>query len=164
MGKAPDWGLIPRAKSPLACLGGPPTICRRVWQFLEDSHEGENLKLFGSSVVAVAVAVAGCTGKGGTAVADSGNCADIARGPAVSPATVTLNVGDTVRFSATMPPTCAPGANPVLFRWSSADASRMTVDSLTGLGTALDAGTVAIIATLTSDSTVRGASTVTIHP
>jgi len=52
----------------------------------------------------------------------------------------------------------------VHFRWSSSSPSRMSVDSLTGLATAIDKGTVAIVATYMPDRTVSGAATVTIGP
>lgn len=82
----------------------------------------------------------------------------------VTPASVTVSIGDTVRFSAYMAPPCGSGIDSVRFRWSSGNASRMSVDSLTGLATARDSGTVVITATTVFDPTVSGAATAIIKP
>lgn len=89
---------------------------------------------------------------------------DLLPSPTVSPASVTVSIGDTVRFRAFLSPPCNSGIDTVRFRWSSGSPLRMTVDSLTGLATALDSGTVVIVATTTFDPTVFGAATVIIKP
>ncbi|HEU4988512.1 MAG TPA: Ig-like domain-containing protein [Gemmatimonadaceae bacterium] len=115
------------------------------------------------SIMAVAVlAVAGC---GGAAVTGAkANCTDTLIGVVVSPATATMAVGDTERFHAYKGATCTAGVDSVHIRWSSSAPDRATVDSLTGLATALSKGNVVLTATYTLDRTVAGAATVTIGP
>ena len=123
------------------------------------------MKLIGSMLVVVsAAAMVGCVKQATTEVGTNANCTDVLRTPTVSPTTITVSIGDTVRFHALMPATCTAGADSVHFRWSSSSPSRMSVDSLTGLATAIDKGTVAIVATYMPDRTVSGAATVTIGP
>ncbi|HEY5220121.1 MAG TPA: Ig-like domain-containing protein [Gemmatimonadaceae bacterium] len=113
------------------------------------------------------VAVAGAACGASTAATTSSNCNGItetAIGPAVTPSSVVVSIGDTVRFSAFASPPCSSGIDSVRFRWSSGNTSRMTVDSLSGLATARDSGTVVITAAEVVDPTVIGAATAVIKP
>ncbi|MGA9836155.1 MAG: Ig-like domain-containing protein [Gemmatimonadaceae bacterium] len=99
---------------------------------------------------------AGCGAKTTTAANMAENCGNSLQTAIVSPLSVTLNVGDTLRFSASMPG-CTPAPQ---FRWSSSSPAVVSVDSLTGLATAHAVGTVAVTAVPTFDRTIVGASTV----
>lgn len=115
-------------------------------------------------VVAGVAAMVGCKGAASTAAQGLCTGTQEAVGPSVSPSSVTVRVGDTVRFSATSHSTCAPWNSPTQWRWSSGNVVRMTVDSLSGLATARDTGTVVIVATSVLDPTVSGAGTAVITP
>jgi len=108
----------------------------------------------------------GCSETASTAVSSQSTCTGIQRsmGPSVLPASVAVSVGDTVRFTAEYSTTCPLWSSPTRFRWTSSNAERAIVDSLTGLATARDTGTVVIEATIAQDSTLAGAATVVITP
>jgi plastocyanin len=123
------------------------------------------LRLIRSKMVLVSVAaMVGCRGAASTAAQGPCTGTQEAVGPSVVPSSVTVSVGDTVRFSATSHSTCAPWNSPAQWRWRSGNVVRMTVDSLSGLATARDTGMVVIVATSTLDPTVSGAGTAVITP
>jgi len=84
-------------------------------------------------------------------------------GLVVSPAVVTLHVGDTLRISAQLQ-FC--GAKPTYadFRWQSNDTSIARVDSLIGLIHARARGQVSIIASAVLDPTVKASALVSVIP
>jgi uncharacterized protein YjdB len=104
--------------------------------------------------------VAACAGKATTAANGAEDCGNSLQTAIVSPASATLHVGDTLRFSAAMP-ACTPAPQ---FRWSSTSPALVSVDSLSGLATARATGTVGIAAAPTFDRTVGGAATVQVVP
>lgn len=125
------------------------------------------MRLIRSMMVVVSVAaMVGCSGTASTAVSSQRTCTGTALmiGPTVVPSSVTVSVGDTVRFAAKYDNACAPWSSPTQWRWTSSNAERATVDSLTGLATARDTGTVVIVATVRQDSTVASGATVVITP
>jgi uncharacterized protein YjdB len=77
----------------------------------------------------------------------------------VSPATITLHVGDTTRFVAKG---CATESTS--WRWRVSNASIATVDSITGFLRATKGGSASVIATAVSDPTVMGAAALTVVP
>ena len=81
----------------------------------------------------------------------------------VEPATKTLKVGETLTLTATVAP---ENATVKSVTWSSSDATVASVETATGLVTALKKGTCAIIATSEDGSNVKGecALTVAIEP
>jgi len=110
-----------------------------------------------SALVACGDAVVGATPTTTTAVA----CSLV--GPAVTPASVNIKVGDTLRFKATLGGGGACG--PVLsFFWRSSNPTLATIDSASGLLTALKAGSVTAIAKAIGDTVVQGAAAVSITP
>jgi uncharacterized protein YjdB len=81
-------------------------------------------------------------------------------GVSVTPASATLRSGDTLRLSATGGCT----NEPAVWRWSSSDTLKATVDSLSGLVRANSVeGAATITATLASERTVKGAMLAQVH-
>lgn len=86
----------------------------------------------------------------------------------VAPSSVTLRVGDAARFTASGnaggcgSPATAP--TPIIFFWRSSDTSLATIDSASGLLTALKPGSVTAIAIAVRDPAVKGAAAVVINP
>ncbi len=83
-------------------------------------------------------------------------------GPTVTPASATLSVGDTLRLVAKID--CTVGGAPASFTWASKESAIATVDTSSGLVTAIAKGTAVIVATWTADPTSSGASTITVTP
>lgn len=85
---------------------------------------------------AVSLALSGC---GDEQVIDDSCFVDLAP---ITPRTTTLNVGDTVTFQAALgPANCLPaGVEPPDWRWYSQDTLVATIDSLSGLATAVGPG------------------------
>lgn len=78
----------------------------------------------------------------------------------VTPASVTIRVGDTVRFKASGG-TC--GQPPFTFFWKTSN-TLASIDSASGFLTALKPGAVTAIATAVQNPAVPGAAAVTINP
>jgi uncharacterized protein YjdB len=80
----------------------------------------------------------------------------VLRGLTVSPATVTVHIGDTLRVAASYND-CPGPQRTHSFRWSSSNATIASVDSIGGLITARGEGVATIIAELADDRTQKGA-------
>lgn len=109
----------------------------------------------------VAVVSLGCDDAGTTRIASQGVSCDLL-GVVVSPASVTLFVGDSTQLTA-KPPTCGapPGSGAV--RWRSSNSAMATVDSVAGIVHAVSPGQLTIIASLVADTLVRGAAAVQVN-
>lgn len=81
-------------------------------------------------------------------------------GVTVTPAQVTLKVGDTVRLKASGG-TC--GQPPLTFFWKTS-STLASIESASGLLTALKPGAVTAIATAVQNPAIQGAAAVTITP
>ncbi|MHB2032901.1 MAG: Ig-like domain-containing protein [Gemmatimonadaceae bacterium] len=79
--------------------------------------------------------------------------------PVTSPAAATIQVGDTLRLTATVDASCEPNA---ILRWASKAPAVATVDSLSGLVLGVSAGTTLVAVTDRSNSTAYAASTITV--
>jgi uncharacterized protein YjdB len=76
----------------------------------------------------------------------------------VVPDTLAMNVGDTYDVEAVALPTDAPQG----LTWDSSDTDIATVNELTGVVTAVSAGTATITATSTKNATKTGSCAVTV--
>jgi hypothetical protein len=83
--------------------------------------------------------------------------------PLITPSQAALRVADTVRLSVRYPADFFPPIYPPA-RWSSANAAIASVDSLSGLVTARDTGTITIVATLLADPNLKGAMILRVTP
>src|ERR1044071_7238029 len=84
-------------------------------------------------------------------------------GVTAKPAWALLQVGDTLRVSASNYNCGNPDTASSHFRWTSSSVAIAEVDSLTGLVRAKSAGTVTISVSLLEDRTLRGASLVQVR-
>jgi uncharacterized protein YjdB len=80
---------------------------------------------------------------------------------AVSPASVTLHPGDTLRLQVTGGAGCTPFTE---WRWRSSDTLVASVDSIGGLVRARSRGVATAIAEAVSDRNVKGAAAITVVP
>ncbi|MDE3217413.1 MAG: Ig-like domain-containing protein [Gemmatimonadota bacterium] len=79
--------------------------------------------------------------------------------PVTSPAAATIQVGDTLRLTATVDASCEPNA---VLRWASKTPAVATIDSLSGLVLGVSAGTTLVAVTDRNNSTAYAASTITV--
>src|SRR5579885_1837244 len=79
-------------------------------------------------------------------------------GPIVTPSNVTLAIGDPVRFHASGGLSC--GGPVATFFWTVSNPTIASIDSSSGLLTALKPGGVTAIATANQDHNVKGAAAV----
>ncbi len=103
----------------------------------------------------VLAALAACSSEVATKPADTRmvGCICEAR---VSPASAVLNAGDRIQFIV------VDGARYGSFRWRSSNSAIATVDSLTGVTTAIGSGSATIIAAAVKDPSVQAAAALTV--
>lgn len=119
------------------------------------------MTLSGSMMVLGVGAVLGGCAQSSTSTQAQVECSSL-MGPAVSPASATLLIGDTLRLVAKLD--CTVGGAAPKFDWESKKPSVATVDVSSGLVTAVAKGTAVIVATWTMDPTASGASTILVTP
>jgi uncharacterized protein YjdB len=110
----------------------------------------------------VAVVILGCDDAGTTRIASQGASCDLL-GVVVSPASVTIFVGDSTQLTAKAPTCGLPPGSSSAVRWRSSNAAAATVDSLSGIVRGVSAGQLTIIGTLVSDTLVKGAAVVAVN-
>jgi uncharacterized protein YjdB len=112
-------------------------------------------------IVPLVVLLAACAT---SVAAPQAGCANTMQSALVLPSSATLSVGDILRLAVALPPVCAGAVPTPQWRWKSASAAVASVAPLTGLVTAVGAGTTAIDVSSTSDPAVTGAATVRVLP
>jgi hypothetical protein len=81
----------------------------------------------------------------------------------VSPPSVTMHPGDTLRAAAHPPPPCGSMVT-YTFRWLSSDTTVASVDSVSGLVLARHQGTTTIVVDVADNRSVQGAMAVQVVP
>jgi hypothetical protein len=115
--------------------------------------------MVGRLVLLSAVAVAGCdTASATSAGIGSIGCESTMR---VSPATITLSIGDSVKVTAS-PSQCSSLPVPFSVFWRSSNGAVVSVDSLGGIVRALGTGQATVIASVVNDTIVKGAAVVVV--
>ena len=110
---------------------------------------------------AFGLAAMSCDDAGSTLLGGVGTSCDLL-GVTVSPASITMVIGDSTVLRATLP-TC--GGLPVgsTVFWRSSNTGVASVDSLAGTVRAIAAGQATVIAVVGSDTLVKGAAAVTVN-
>jgi uncharacterized protein YjdB len=89
-----------------------------------------------------------------------------ARSITVSPATVTMTVGDSALLAASPPqpgPCVAPLSVPFAVFWRSSNPAVVTVDSTTGKTRGVGAGATTVLAIIVGDTAEKGAAAVQVN-
>lgn len=110
------------------------------------------------AAVGLGLFIGACSAEGTKSV-QAPDCITV--GPQVTPASVTLHPGDSVKATASLP-ACQTDGVVATFRWQSSNPSVAIVDSIAGLVRALDTGRTSIIASMTANRVVQGAMALTV--
>jgi hypothetical protein len=114
-----------------------------------------------------AVFCAACDRKSTATTAPLTICDDVLITMRVSPASVTMMVGDSALFTATPPvpgPCVAPLPVPFAVFWRSSNPAVVAVDSATGKSRGVGAGQATVLAIIIADTALRGAGAVQVNP
>ena len=116
------------------------------------------------AVIGAAVVVLGCdspaVGTPQIGAPEPGGC--LVGGVTVSPATLTLTVGDTARFAAKVNP-CPGQTLSSTVKWRSSNRAIVSVDSVSGLVQAVALEQASVTALLASDASISGSAVVQVN-
>jgi uncharacterized protein YjdB len=111
--------------------------------------------------ISIGLVVVGC-GRSSTGLVGSGPDCTVS-GPFVSPPSVTLHAGDSLRATAVVQQ-CEGQPTSTTVRWRTSDTAVAIVDSLSGLVRARASGRSTIIASLVVNPQIEGAMALTVAP